>query len=105
MLQSEKDDGVELSKEYIDSILEAQALGLEIRSQVGEDWIHRDHVWMIYDPCMTSKWRDAETASRFQEFLEKRCADEKAAACTRRHASADRRRALVTSHKSDEKGG
>jgi len=53
---------------------------------------------------MTSQWRDADTSSMFQEFLRKRREHEKAAARVKRHASADRRKDLLNSHRSDEKG-
>mmetsp|Transcript_6098 Transcript_6098/g.10196 ORF Transcript_6098/g.10196 Transcript_6098/m.10196 type:complete len:127 (-) Transcript_6098:31-411(-) len=53
---------------------------------------------------MTSQWRDADTSSMFQEFLRKRREHEKAAARVKRHASAGRRKDLVHSHRSDEKG-
>jgi hypothetical protein len=26
-------------------------------------------VWMLYGPCVTTKWRDEETEKRFQEFV------------------------------------
>jgi len=99
-----RSDDVEISKELSDAILDAKSIGLNIRRRVGKFWIPSEKIWMIYDPCMTSKWRDADTASRFQAFLRKRREDEKAAARVRRHASADRRRELVNSHRSDEKG-
>ena len=100
------DDNFEpsISLEFKDATLKAKAIGQTIRSRVGKDWIPEERMWMIYDPCMTTEWRDADTAARFQEFLSKRRAYEKAAARVRRHASADRRRELVSSRGSDEKG-
>eukprot|EP00573_Skeletonema_grethae_P001898 CAMPEP_0201686794 /NCGR_PEP_ID=MMETSP0578-20130828/1108_1 /ASSEMBLY_ACC=CAM_ASM_000663 /TAXON_ID=267565 /ORGANISM="Skeletonema grethea, Strain CCMP 1804" /LENGTH=905 /DNA_ID=CAMNT_0048170893 /DNA_START=30 /DNA_END=2747 /DNA_ORIENTATION=- len=105
-LWSDADGNVDMdiSKEFSDAILDAKSIGLNIRRRVGRYWIPFEKMWMIYDPCMTSKWKDTDTASRFQAFLSKRCEDEKAAARVRRHASAARRRDLVNSHRSDEKG-
>eukprot|EP00984_Skeletonema_dohrnii_P026600 scaffold15954_cov141-Skeletonema_dohrnii-CCMP3373.AAC.1 len=99
-----RSDDIEISNDLSDAILDAKSIGINIRRRVGKFWIPSEQIWMIYDPCMTSKWRDADTASRFQAFLRKRREDEKAAARVRRHASADRRRELVNSHRSDEKG-
>ena len=93
-----------ISKEFSDAILDAKSIGLNIRSRVGKNWIPYEKIWMIYDPCMTTKWRHAGTASRFQAFVRRRGEDEKAAARVRRHASAARRRDLIASHRSDEKG-
>ena len=69
-LRSDADGNVdmEISKELSDAILDAKSIGLNIRSRVGRYGIPVEKMWMIYDPCMTSKWRDADTASRFQAF-------------------------------------
>ncbi len=105
-LQSDADGNIdmEISKELSDALLDAKSIGLNIRRRVGRYWIPFEKMWMIYDPCMTSKWRDADTASRFQAFLSKRREGEKVVARVRRHTSAARRRDLVNSHRSDEKG-
>ena len=79
-------DDSKISKELSDARLDAKSIGLSIRSRVGKYWIPYEKIWMIYDPCMTTKWRYASTASRFQAFLRKRGEDEKAAARVKRHA-------------------
>ena len=58
------DDNFEpsISLEFKDATLKAKAFGQTIRSRVGKDWIPEERMWMIYDPCMTTEWRDADTA-------------------------------------------
>ena len=50
---------------------------------------------MLYDPCVTTKWRDEETANRFQEFVRGRQGWEQTMARNSRHACAERRRELL----------
>ncbi|KAL7486499.1 hypothetical protein ACHAW6_012104 [Cyclotella cf. meneghiniana] len=72
-----------------------QDIALKHRRRIGQYWIPRDRIWILYDPTMTTKWRDDSTASRFQEFLKRRHEEEKVQARERRHASAARRKELL----------
>ena len=81
----------------IEATVKNQCIGVQALHGMGtsaED-ILRDNVWMLYHPCVTTKWRDEETANRFQEFVRRIQGQEQAKARTSQHAGAKRRRELL----------
>jgi len=62
------------------------------------------HRWILYDPCMTTKWRNAHTASRFQEFLKQKQKEEQRDPQKKRQISAVRRRELLEMRRADTGG-
>ena len=81
----------------IEATVKNQCIGVQALHGMGtsaED-ILRDNVWMLYHPCVTTKWRDEETANRFQEFVRRIQGQEQAKARKSQHAGAKRRRELL----------
>ncbi len=93
------DSALEEWVDAIDATVKAQCIGVRALHRMSEraEMIPRDRVWMLYDPCVITKWRDEETANRFHEFVRRNQEGEKAEARKSRHACAKRKRELVES--------
>lgn len=82
-------------KDAIDAMTDALVIAFEARRRIGKAWVPVDKLWMLYDPCTTTMWRDAETSSRFQEFVKRKQEGERVEAQERRRIRVDRQRELL----------
>ena len=73
-----------------DAFEEARAIALDFRRRFSRAWIPRDEVWMLHDPCVTTRWKDALVAARFREFVAKRQEEEREEARGRRRSAYSR---------------